>query len=145
MRASAGYAALALHKEEELAGGASHLSDCTHAATNGQRRCERHHAGSYVRLATVSANMSNNPRHTGAPRERRRRRRPRISWPVDTSLITTTTLLPPVEPPTGFAELGVPELIDAGLAAAGFAEPFQIQAAAIPVAIEGHDLCTGRL
>jgi superfamily II DNA/RNA helicase len=86
--------------------------------------------------------MSNNPRHAGAPRERRRRRRrPKSSAPADTSLLTTTTTLPPVEPPTGFAELGVPERIDAGLAAAGFAEPFQIQTAAIPVAIEGHDLC----
>ena len=42
--------------------------------------------------------------------------------------------------PTGFAALGVPEHIDAGLAAAGFSEPFAIQAAAIPVAMTGSDL-----
>lgn len=47
---------------------------------------------------------------------------------------------PTVSTPTGFAELGVPEHIDAGLAAAGFAEPFAIQAAAIPVAMTGSDL-----
>jgi superfamily II DNA/RNA helicase len=34
----------------------------------------------------------------------------------------------------------VPEHIDAGLAAAGFSEPFAIQAAAIPVAMTGSDL-----
>ncbi|CAN5724590.1 hypothetical protein BH24ACT6_BH24ACT6_00440 [soil metagenome] len=51
------------------------------------------------------------------------------------------TALPPVEPPTGFAELGVPERVDAGLAAAGFAEPFKIQHAAIPIALEGRDVC----
>lgn len=48
---------------------------------------------------------------------------------------------PSVEPPTGFAELGVPPEIDAGLAAAGFAAPFAIQTRAIPVALEGHDVC----
>ncbi|CAN5672314.1 hypothetical protein BH18ACT3_BH18ACT3_05530 [soil metagenome] len=50
-------------------------------------------------------------------------------------------VLPPIEPPTGFAALGVPERIDHGLAACGFAEPFKIQHAAIPVAIEGRDVC----
>lgn len=46
-----------------------------------------------------------------------------------------------MEPPTGFATLGVPEHIDEALAAAGFAEPFEIQAEAIPVAMKGHDVC----
>ncbi|HEY3484687.1 MAG TPA: DEAD/DEAH box helicase [Ilumatobacteraceae bacterium] len=46
-----------------------------------------------------------------------------------------------MEPPTGFAELGVPERIDAGLAAAGFAQPFAIQTEAIPVAMAGRDVC----
>jgi superfamily II DNA/RNA helicase len=55
--------------------------------------------------------------------------------------LTTTTLLPPVEPPTGFADLGVPERIDVGLAAAGFAQPFAIQLEAIPVALQGRDVC----
>jgi superfamily II DNA/RNA helicase len=50
-------------------------------------------------------------------------------------------VLPPVQPPTGFAELGVPERIDVGLAAAGFAQPFMIQTAAIPVAMAGRDVC----
>ena len=48
---------------------------------------------------------------------------------------------PRVSTPTGFADLGVPEHIDAGLAAAGFSTPFEIQTAAIPVALSGDDLC----
>lgn len=43
--------------------------------------------------------------------------------------------------PTGFARLGVPPEVDAGLAAAGFAEPFAIQLEAIPVALTGSDVC----
>ena len=35
----------------------------------------------------------------------------------------------------------MPERVDAGLAAAGFAQPFKIQGAAIPVALAGHDVC----
>jgi superfamily II DNA/RNA helicase len=35
----------------------------------------------------------------------------------------------------------VPPRIDDGLAAAGFAQPFRIQTAAIPVALEGRDVC----
>ena len=78
----------------------------------------------------------------GAPRRRRRPRRPtsRPDAPLTTTLTTVTTL-PPVEAPTGFAELGVPPRIDDGLAAAGFAQPFEIQTAAIPVAMEGRDVC----
>ena len=53
---------------------------------------------------------------------------------------TPTVSTPSVSMPTGFAALGVPEHIDAGLAAAGFREPFAIQAAAIPVAMTGCDL-----
>ena len=55
--------------------------------------------------------------------------------------MTTANSLPPVEPPTGFAKLGVPERVDIGLAAAGFAEPFAIQLEAIPVAMKGRDVC----
>lgn len=55
--------------------------------------------------------------------------------------MTTANSLPAVEPPTGFAELGVPARIDIGLAAAGFAEPFAIQIEAIPVAMGGRDVC----
>ena len=43
--------------------------------------------------------------------------------------------------PTAFADLGVPDDIDAGLAAAGFSAPFAIQREAIPVALKGHDVC----
>ena len=46
-----------------------------------------------------------------------------------------------VSVPTGFAALGVPPEIDAGLAAAGFATPFAIQTEAIPVAMTGQDVC----
>ena len=42
---------------------------------------------------------------------------------------------------TEFAALGVPERVDAGLAAAGFTAPFAIQTEAIPVALTGVDLC----
>ncbi|MEZ5298746.1 MAG: DEAD/DEAH box helicase, partial [Ilumatobacteraceae bacterium] len=55
--------------------------------------------------------------------------------------LTTINALPPVEPPTGFAELGVPERIDDGLAACGFAQPFAIQTEAVPVAMHGRDVC----
>jgi superfamily II DNA/RNA helicase len=47
---------------------------------------------------------------------------------------------PEVKTPTGFAEIGVPERIDAGLAAAGFSAPFAIQTEAIPVALAGEDV-----
>ena len=48
---------------------------------------------------------------------------------------------PDVTTPTGFADLGVPERIDEGLAKAGFAAPFAIQKEAIPVAMAGEDVC----
>jgi len=87
--------------------------------------------------------MSEPSPRKGAPRGRRRPARPanpeHISDP--TKKLTSTTVLPPVEPPTGFAALGVPATVDAGLAAAGFATPFAIQLEAIPVALRGVDLC----
>ena len=55
--------------------------------------------------------------------------------------LTGANALPPVEAPTGFAALGVPERIDLGLAACGFAQPFAIQLEAIPVALQGRDVC----
>ena len=82
------------------------------------------------------------PARRGAPR--RRRRRPQGSGDgghVNTDKLTSINALPPVEPPTGFAELGVPTRIDDGLAACGFAAPFNIQTEAIPVAITGKDVC----
>jgi superfamily II DNA/RNA helicase len=88
--------------------------------------------------------MSDVPARRGAPRRRRSPRRGSDgSTAIDpsTSNLTQITALPPVEPPTGFAELGVPERIDVGLAAAGFAQPFMIQTAAIPVAMAGRDVC----
>jgi len=48
---------------------------------------------------------------------------------------------PDVTTPTGFADLGVPQRIDEGLAKAGFAAPFAIQKEAIPVAMAGEDVC----
>ncbi|MEI7967316.1 MAG: DEAD/DEAH box helicase, partial [Actinomycetota bacterium] len=47
---------------------------------------------------------------------------------------------PEVKTPTGFADIGVPDRIDAGLAAAGFSAPFAIQTEAIPVAMAGEDV-----
>jgi superfamily II DNA/RNA helicase len=58
-----------------------------------------------------------------------------------TGNLTTTATLPPVEAPTGFAALGVPARIDDGLAACGFAQPFAIQTEAVPVAMQGRDVC----
>ncbi len=94
-------------------------------------------------------------RPSGGPGAPRRRRRPPTSrhtpgrstanrdddFDRDAGNLTAINALPPVEAPTGFADLGVPERIDAGLAAAGFAQPFAIQTEAIPVALQGHDVC----
>ncbi|MGH9132822.1 MAG: DEAD/DEAH box helicase, partial [Ilumatobacteraceae bacterium] len=87
----------------------------------------------------------------GAPRRRRRQRRPSDHYErgaggnsdgaQPSGNLTTINLLPPVEAPTRFADLGVPERIDVGLAAAGFAQPFAIQTEAIPLALEGRDVC----
>jgi superfamily II DNA/RNA helicase len=74
----------------------------------------------------------------GAARRRRHPRRPTVQRTVP---LTRIAALPPVEAPTGFAALGVPERVDSGLAAAGFAQPFKIQGAAIPVALAGRDVC----
>ncbi len=89
--------------------------------------------------------MTESTARRGAPR--RRRSRPQTSdqpydgGHVNTSNLTSFNILPPVEAPTGFFELGVPERIDNGLAACGFAQPFAIQTEAIPVAVTGKDVC----
>jgi superfamily II DNA/RNA helicase len=67
--------------------------------------------------------------------------RPFDDGPERVGKLTSTNTLPPVEPPTGFAELGVPARIDEGLAACGFAAPFAIQTEAVPVAMLGRDVC----
>ncbi len=51
------------------------------------------------------------------------------------------TLSPDDYVPTAFVDLGVPQQVDFGLAAAGFTTPFAIQTKAIPVAITGKDVC----
>ena len=94
---------------------------------------------------TLAVTMSDASPRRGAPRRRRPRRKPSDGRgagsvsPVDgaarTTALTTTATLPPVDPPTGFADLGVPPRVDDGLAAAGFAQPFKIQIEAIPVAM----------
>ena len=95
--------------------------------------------------ATLTATMTEATPRRGAPRRRRPARRPASSdRPIhvaSTSALTTIVTMPPVEAPTGFAELGVPARIDEGLAAAGFAQPFEIQTEAIPVAMLGRDVC----
>jgi superfamily II DNA/RNA helicase len=80
---------------------------------------------------------------TDASRPRRAPRSPRRPpKPVEyrTPASTATTVDTPYVP-TGFIELGVPELVDRGLHAAGFAAPFAIQTKAIPIALEGKDVC----
>ncbi len=61
--------------------------------------------------------------------------------PARSGNLTSINALPPVEPPTGFFALGVPERIDNGLAACGFAQPFAIQTEAVPIAMQGRDVC----
>ncbi|MFZ4811689.1 MAG: DEAD/DEAH box helicase [Ilumatobacteraceae bacterium] len=81
--------------------------------------------------------MPDNSRNRGAPRERRNPpRQAEHRTPA-------STFVPNPEPysPTGFRDLGVPELVDQGLHAAGFSAPFAIQTKAIPVALEGRDVC----
>jgi len=89
--------------------------------------------------------MTEETARRGAPRRRRRHQRnggrTSDAGHVNTSKLTTINALPPVEPPTGFADLGVPARIDEGLAACGFAQPFNIQTEAIPVAMTGRDVC----
>ena len=63
------------------------------------------------------------------------------SEPARSGNLTSINALPPVEAPTGFAALGVPARIDDGLAACGFAKPFAIQTEAVPVAMQGRDVC----
>jgi superfamily II DNA/RNA helicase len=63
------------------------------------------------------------------------------SEPARSGNLTSVNTLPAVEAPTGFAALGVPSRIDEGLAACGFAQPFAIQTEAVPVAMQGRDVC----
>jgi superfamily II DNA/RNA helicase len=60
---------------------------------------------------------------------------------VTTEMSNPPTTSERVQTLTGFAALGVPPEVDAGLAAAGFATPFAIQTEAIPVAMRGVDVC----
>ncbi len=86
--------------------------------------------------------MTHDNSRRGAPRGRRTRSDDSHDRDhVNTSNLTSINALPPVEAPTGFFELGVPARIDDGLAACGFAQPFNIQVEAIPVAMTGRDVC----
>lgn len=92
--------------------------------------------------------MSEQHSGRGAGGRNRNRRRSGPSRRLETApeeqrsgKLTTANSLPAVDPPTGFAKLGVPERIDIGLAAAGFSQPFAIQLEAIPVAMNGRDVC----
>ena len=82
-------------------------------------------------------NMTEQTRPMGAPRTKRRPPKPaEYRTPASTATTVDTPYVP-----TGFVELGVPELVDRGLHAAGFSTPFAIQTKAIPVALEGKDVC----
>src|SRR6478735_4705496 len=85
--------------------------------------------------------MTGTVRPPGAPRRRRQPARPNPATSTPRERIAPESTRPPVDTPTGFADLGVPDEVDAGLAAAGFATPFAIQTHAIPVALDGHDVC----
>ena len=90
---------------------------------------------------TLSDNMTDSTARRGAPRRKRSPRESSGSGHINTSNLTTTNALPPVEAPTGFFDLGVPARIDDGLAACGFAQPFNIQTEAVPIAMAGNDVC----
>ena len=85
--------------------------------------------------------MPENTRPPGAPR--------RVRRPAKSLEERSASSLAPLEVlendaayiPTGFADLGVPEGVDRGLWAAGFTMPFAIQTKAIPVALQGLDVC----
>ena len=83
--------------------------------------------------------MTDNARPQGATRRRRRparSRQDRPAAPPPTLDISVDNYVP-----TAFRDLGVPEEVDVGLHAAGFTTPFAIQTKAIPVALEGRDVC----
>jgi superfamily II DNA/RNA helicase len=71
----------------------------------------------------------------------RRKRRPPQGEQHRTRETPTPTIDRGPYVPTAFRELGVPEDVDQGLHAAGFSAPFAIQTKAIPVALEGRDVC----
>ena len=87
--------------------------------------------------STLSGDMSQNQRPPGAPRRNRPRRRHQQHLPRPAASTAVLSLTPDDYVPTGFADLGVPERVDLGLAAAGFTTPFAIQTKAIPVALTG--------
>ncbi|MEO6570188.1 MAG: DEAD/DEAH box helicase [Ilumatobacteraceae bacterium] len=101
----------------------------------GRGRSDR--PGGRRRDTSSSSTSSSNSRHGSSSRPDR----PVDDGPARTGNLTSINTLPPVEAPTGFADLGVPARIDEGLAACGFARPFAIQTEAIPVAMQGRDVC----
>ena len=84
--------------------------------------------------------MSNTSRPTGTRHPRPRRPHTPAEARPPASLPSFNLSLEDYVP-TGFADLGVPQQVDLGLAAAGFTAPFAIQTKAIPVALEGRDVC----
>ena len=105
----------------------------------------RHLAPSRDLAGMLVTDMTESTARRGAPRRRRSRPQnsdqPYDGGHVNTSNLTSINALPAVEAPTGFFDLGVPERIDDGLAACGFAQPFAIQTEAIPIAVTGKDVC----
>ena len=94
--------------------------------------------------STLTCDMTDASRPKGAPRGRR----PRPHKPpseqaggLASAQRSAAEIAELPYTPTGFVELGVPEDVDRGLAAAGFVAPFAIQTKAIPVAMEGQDVC----
>ncbi|MEY4340108.1 MAG: hypothetical protein RLZ14_1958 [Actinomycetota bacterium] len=79
--------------------------------------------------------------HSRPPRGRGPRQRSSKPAEHRTPPPPAITLDPADYVPTGFRDLGVPEAVDFGLAAAGFTAPFAIQTKAIPVALTGRDVC----
>jgi len=105
------------------------------ARPGGRRRGSR--PGGRRQNTSQSDDSQRNDRHGRGDRPPRQY----DDGPERTGKLTSTNTLPPVEAPTGFADLGVPPRIDDGLAACGFAQPFAIQTEAVPVAMQGRDVC----
>ena len=85
--------------------------------------------------------MPENTRPAGAPRRSRRQPRARDDRSPAAPAPVTIDFDRSNYTPTAFLDLGVPEEIDLGLSAAGFTAPFAIQTQAIPVALQGLDVC----
>ena len=93
------------------------------------------------------ARRRNNGRHQGAPRPVRSFEQTHPAGPVSPASpvgsvapVAPTTVVAPIDYPTDFLELGVPDVLVKVLAARGVTTAFPIQAATLPDSLHGHDV-----